>query len=160
MLSLHSDVQNVGLLCTADLFPVPISVLPRRKDAPSASTSSYYGPYTASSQYAFLECPGDTSPQENHQYSLPMPSPFHIIIPPQPHEQIVHKPSLGHDSPSDNSWDIVAYAGPHPIIENTKCTNALVGQTFVQSVKVNYQGRSVLMFVFAVGTFPQCRILS
>lgn len=86
--------------------------------------------------------------QQHHQHSVPMPP--HIIIPPQPHQQEPH--SAGpYYSPADTSHDIVAYVGSHAVVENSKCTNALVGQTFVQPANVDYKGEKALMFVFAVG---------
>ncbi|KAF7986099.1 hypothetical protein HWV62_41521 [Athelia sp. TMB] len=105
-------------------------------------------PYSSSSQATSSTQPGYNQ-MGPHGYSVPVPAPFSITIPQQPHDQIAHKPGPGFYSPANNTYDIVAYAGNHPITENSKCTNALVGQTFVQSCKVKYQGRRSLMFVFA-----------
>lgn len=149
---LHSDVQSIGLLCTVDLFPVPSSVLPGHAEVSGLNvlSSSHHSPYIASSQSDASAFPGYNHPPGNHNYSVPMPPPIHITVPQQPHDQVAHRPGPGYYSPANTTWDIVAYAGTHPIIENSKCTNALVGQTFVQSYKVKYKGRMVLMFVFAV----------
>ncbi|KZP21308.1 hypothetical protein FIBSPDRAFT_919604 [Athelia psychrophila] len=147
----YDDVQSIGLLCTVDLFPVPSSVLPGHAEVSGLNvlSSSHHSPYIASSQSDASAFPGYNHPPGNHNYSVPMPPPIHITVPQQPHDQVAHRPGPGYYSPANTTWDIVAYAGTHPIIENSKCTNALVGQTFVQSYKVKYKGRMVLMFVFA-----------
>ena len=45
---------------------------------------------------------------------------------------------------------VVAYLGGHAIREEDKCTDSLVGQRFIQASSLEWRGRRVLMFVFAV----------
>jgi len=53
--------------------------------------------------------------------------------------------------PGSEVLEVIAHVGNHAITEQAKCTNALVGQTFVQPANVDYKGKKSLMFVFAVG---------
>ena len=45
---------------------------------------------------------------------------------------------------------VVAYLNGHAIKEDDKCTESLVGARFCQASSLEWQGRKVLMFVFAV----------
>lgn len=53
--------------------------------------------------------------------------------------------------PPDVAPEANANVGNYAITENSKCTNALVGATFVQPWDVDYKGKKCLVFVFAVG---------
>ena len=73
---------------------------------------------------------------------MPMPPPPPLQVP----QHAISGFTTGH-----NNLDIIAQVGNHSITEHSKCTNALVGQTFVQPANVDYKGKKSLMFVFAVG---------
>ncbi|KAH6910705.1 velvet factor-domain-containing protein [Coprinopsis sp. MPI-PUGE-AT-0042] len=49
----------------------------------------------------------------------------------------------------EGSSDLIHYVDDEPITESSKCTNFLVGSTFIQPHLVEYQGKKVLLFVFA-----------
>jgi len=69
---------------------------------------------------------------------MPLPPPLHV-----PQQAVAGYPS------ASNNVDVIARVGNHSITESSKCTNALVGQTFVQPANVDYKGKKSLMFVFA-----------
>jgi hypothetical protein len=148
ILSGISEIQNLGIVCTVDLFPVP-GLEPTRKDtkdhgqrrmipAPSNQT-----PYTSSlpsqfpqESFTFVTSTPYSSPQASSSTARPF-APVHSqqFQPPTGPEPIIHR------------------VGDHPIYESSRLTHFLVGATFVQPANVDYQGKKALMFVFAV-----CRI--
>lgn len=42
----------------------------------------------------------------------------------------------------------------YPILENSKRTDALAGATFVQAVKLEYEGKKAIIFAFSVNILP------
>jgi len=111
--------------------------LSNRMDYASAAPSSY-----SSGSHQHFSYP-TASIYSSQQNSIPMPPP------PRPLQ--VPQETLPSYLPAANQGDIVARVGNFAVIENSKCTNALVGQTFVQPANVDYKGKKSLMFVFAVG---------
>jgi len=148
----YDDVQNLGLLCNVDLFPVPTS---EHQDKPTidiadqtleASTSNHMdyasstpSPYSPGTHQHFSFSPPNV--YDAQQNSMPMPPP-----PSRPHHAPQQIPAY---LPAPNNIEVVAHIGNFAITENSKCTNALVGQTFVQPANVDYKGKKSLMFVFA-----------
>lgn len=123
----YDDIRNLGLLCNVDLFPVPTQ--------PNNDNSSE---------------PGRPLPRLPHQLS--------------PVVQPVCSPSGGYPPPADplsNSSRVpvsvakLPHLQPHvhfdplQISEDTKCTTALSGATFVQSTRIDYEGKRALVFPFA-----------
>jgi hypothetical protein len=132
-----------------DLFPVPASELSDKSamDIEHQASSSNHMDYASSA-------PSPYSPEAHQHFTYPPPNVYagqqnSVPMPPPP----VHVPqqtNSGYHPPSGN-LEAVAHVGNHPITEHSKCTNALVGQTFVQPANVDYKGQKSLMFVFAVG---------
>jgi len=142
----YEEIQNLGLLCNVDLFHVPHCELKEKptngsQQRPQGSQShlmAYGSPTTSScspeSQHFTFSAHNPYAPQQN---PLPMPAPAL----PQPS-------SSGYPLP-DTDTDVIAHVGNYAITENSKCTHALVGATFVQPSNVDYKGKKCLMFVFA-----------
>jgi len=141
----YDEVQNLGLLCNVDLFPVPPSEVTDKtteQQRPEASSSNHMN-YSSST-------PSPYSPEGHHHFTYPPPNGYagqqqnSMPMPPPPLQQAVPSYLPGPDGPA-----VIATVGNHPITEPSKCTNALVGQTFVQPANVDYKGKKSLMFVFA-----------
>lgn len=49
--------------------------------------------------------------------------------------------------------DVVAWSGPYPIRESSRCTDMLAGGTVVQAENVDFGGQEAVVFVFPV-SFP------
>ncbi|TFK29457.1 hypothetical protein FA15DRAFT_663989 [Coprinopsis marcescibilis] len=138
----YDEVEMLGLVCTVDLFPVPGAEevnaggsvgsgrsSPSPRPGPSGTSSRRDsvgggGSPTASSSYRYNSNSSSTSP------SLP-PSSYHV------------------PSPTASPNDVVHYVNNFPVTEGSKVTNSLVGATFIQPNLVEYQGKKVLVFVFA-----------
>ena len=123
-----------------------MSTIDTQQQRPDASSwnhmdyaSSTTSPYFPTRPHHFSSPP--TSVYSGQQKSMPMPPP-----PLQVPQRAIPGCTTG-----PNSLEIIARVGNHSITENSKCTNALVGQTFVQPANVDYKGKKSLMFVFAVG---------
>jgi len=138
----YDDVQNLGLLCNVDLFPVPASELEmptnssQQRQQASQSNHTMYSSSTISpySESHFTFAANSYAPEQN---SLPTPP--------------LHTPQLSAAGSvsSSNSTEPVTYIGNHAVTEASKRTDALVGATFVQPANVDYKGKKSLMFVFA-----------
>jgi hypothetical protein len=171
----YSEVNNMGLICHVDLFPVPgdsdVSVDPKRRQdqaqsSPSrASTSTLspapYSPNTQQYPYTYPapQPPAPFSPGVSPQGAPPsnMPSVHGNNMPPQQQAQAQDHPYLPTQPPSNPTRpeEIVHYfKGTHVITEGSKQTESLAGTTFVQAANLDYKGNKVLMFVFAVCIFP------
>lgn len=155
------DVQILGLVCTVDLFPVPLVVKSpsksegkRRMQSRAHNQSSYISSASSSSRLPLdRQQPLDLAPPDPHssyrhfgEASTVTPSPTLSTSSrsgynPQPH------------AVSNLASDIVHYVNNHPIRETSKVTAALVGATFVQPSIIDYQGAKAILFVFAV-CFP------
>ena len=145
-----SEVQNLGLLCNVDLFPVPLSELAatdteqHRPDTSSSNHADYASPaaspYSPEAHHHFSYPPPNVYATQQNSMPMPLPPPLHV-----PQQVVANYPSA-----ASNNTDVIARVGNHPITEGSKSTNALVGQTFVQPANVDYKGKKSLMFVFAV----------
>lgn len=113
----YDEVQNVGLICTVDLFPIPGQGSEGRDEGHSSSSGSSTPARSFDGRYG--------------SDSLPPPS---IIS--------------AFDDDTD-ATEVVHYVNNFPVVEGTKVTGALVGQTVVQPNIVEYQGQKALVFVFA-----------
>jgi len=151
----YDEVQNLGLVCTVDLFPVPGPDSSRKdpKDGPSrriVPAPCNQTPYSSSLPQS------PSYPQESHQQSFkfvtsnPYSTSQQQQSPPGPRTfaTTAHVTGAGY-LPTASSTDIVYHLGDFPITESSKLTHALVGATFVQPANVDYQGKKSLMFVFA-----------
>jgi len=176
LLFLHREVNNMGLICHVDLFPVPSgdssdgSADPkRRQDQPQsspgrASTSTLSPtPYSPGAQqypytYPAPQPPAPFSPGVS-QPGPPLgniPSAHGNNLPPQQQAQAQEHQFPPNQPPSNPTRpeEIVHYFDEtFPISEGSKQTDALAGTTFVQASNLDYKGNKVLMFVFAVRGF-------
>lgn len=129
MLYSFSDVQLLGMLCTVDLFPAP--------DLPSSPGPSDHHHHV--STHMEIESPKDS------MYYLPN---YNTT----PHYQLESHASQSYlpysmQHPSEPIYDGQSVPPPD---EHSKLTHALVGATFVQANKIDWNGSKKLMFVFAV----------
>lgn len=174
---LLSEIQNLGICCNVDLFPVPSTETTDTgrkgepwKPEPSAPQYDLY-PQSQSSRPAesSLVYPGlnpniypvgrpHASSSGASAYAggpSSWPGPSSSAHPPPSvhgysHSQSAQPAIPGYLPPSPADPDVVARIGKFPILEHSKCTSALVGATFVQPANVDYRGKKSLMFVFAV----------
>lgn len=51
------------------------------------------------------------------------------------------------------SQDVVYYHNGFPIVEGSKETASLVGQTFIQPITIDYMGNKAIVFAFTVSGF-------
>jgi len=135
---LYENVQNVGLMCTVDLFPVPEYI--------------YDSHFSTSPQFSHaLQGTGSRDTQSGY-------SPTYFPVHPymnldvdgtQTSAQIPRKqPILRHLHHSEIPHDVVFQIGNHFITESSKITPALVGEKCVEPALVEYKGRKALVFVF------------
>jgi hypothetical protein len=119
-------VLTHGLLCTVDLFRVPVTAK-APKDSPTCTTSSPRSQKATQTSDGFVHFnpPG-----------LPLAESLAPSPPYRPHS---YGPS-----------DIVHYYDGHPLLESSKNTPYLVGATFVQPVLVELSGQKCIVFVFSV----------
>jgi len=115
--------------------------MPTEQRRPETSSSNHM-------DFASSSTPSPYSSDAHQHFSYPPPN---IYTDPQN-----SMPSTQHGPrhattylPRSNSHQVIAHVGNHTITEQSKCTNALVGQTFVQPANVDYKGKKSLMFVFA-----------
>jgi Velvet factor len=170
---LCSEVNNMGLICHVDLFPVPSGDSPngsadpkRRQDqtqsSPSRASTSTLSPtpYSPGAQqypytYPAPQPPAPFSPGVPQQ-GAPlgnMSSVHGSHISPQQQAQAQEQQYAPNQVPANPTRpeEIVHYfKGTHPIAEGSRQTEALAGTTFVQAANLDYKGNKVLMFVFAV----------
>ncbi|KII91780.1 hypothetical protein PLICRDRAFT_38618 [Plicaturopsis crispa FD-325 SS-3] len=172
----YDEIQNLGICCNVDLFPVPSTETTETgrkgepwKPEPSAPQYDLY-PQSQSSRPAesSLVYPGlnpniypvgrpHASSSGASAYAggpSSWPGPSSSAHPPPSvhgysHSQSAQPAIPGYLPPSPADPDVVARIGKFPILEHSKCTSALVGATFVQPANVDYRGKKSLMFVFA-----------
>ncbi|PPR00981.1 hypothetical protein CVT24_000275 [Panaeolus cyanescens] len=143
----YKTVQNIGFMCSVDLFPVPESAYEAQSSSsrtPPPSSSSYQHDRPAqtdssssSSALTYFPLHPYTSVDINGQHA--QVSPFQI-----PRRQLM----LGHLHPSSMPSDVVHQRGTHLVTESSKLTPALVGEKFVEPTLVEFEGKSLLVFVF------------
>lgn len=170
---LYRDINNMGLICHVDLFPVPgdsdDSADPKRRQdqaqsSPSrASTSTLspapYSPNTHQYPYTYPapQPPAPFSPGVSSQGAAlgNMPSVHGNNMSPQQQAQAQDHP-YPNQPPSNPTRpeEIVHDFKGTVITEGSKQTESLAGTTFVQAANLDYKGNKVLMFVFAVRIFP------
>ena len=158
-----SEVQNLGLVCTVDLFPVAVSDAVHKdpKDGGSRknlSAPSHQTPYSSSipSQYSQGSHPQSFTFVPAMPYSPTQQSTISMNTIPPSHVPR-HQSISGYLPPSGPATDVVYHVGDYQVTESSKVTQALVGATFVQPANVDYQGKKSLMFVFAVCNFHKAR---
>ncbi|EMD36851.1 hypothetical protein CERSUDRAFT_123888 [Gelatoporia subvermispora B] len=148
----------------------PPLVSPSDVSQSPASSGSYYGPSSShhrlpANYYSNPSGPYSMTPSPTiHSYSSHSMTyhPYSSVsgppsVPPPVSLQIPGPPPLGLPNfsaarpPTSRATpsDVVAYFGDFSITEASKCTEALVGATFVQNASVEYKGRSAMMFVFS-----------
>ncbi|KAH9953749.1 velvet factor, partial [Russula dissimulans] len=139
----YDEVNNMGLICHVDLFPVPsgdpsdVSAdSKRRQDQAQASPGRASTSTLSPTPYS----PG--AQQYPYTYPAPQPpvpfSPDHPYPPNQPPSNPTHPEEIVH-----------YFKGTYPITEGSKQTDSLAGTTFVQAANLDHKGNKVLMFVFA-----------
>jgi hypothetical protein len=157
----YDEVQNLGLVCTVDLFPVPGPTdSPRGKDLKDSPTRrTVAAPCNQTPYSSSLPQSPPYPQQEPHQqqsFKFVTSNPYSTTSQ-QPQSPPGSRPfSTAHITsaaagflPPSSSADIVHHLGDFPVTESSKLTHALVGATFVQPANVDYQGKKALMFVFA-----------
>ncbi|KAI0059938.1 hypothetical protein BV25DRAFT_1772821, partial [Artomyces pyxidatus] len=156
----YDEINNMGLICHVDLFPVPSSepseasssADPKRRQehtaSPSHASTSTMSPtpYSPGSQPYPYTYPAPPPPYPNAGGSHPGSSSVGLsMIPP------MHMPDVPGQSnlPHANLDEVVHVHHGYPISEGSKCTESLAGTTFVQAANLDYKGNKVLMFVFS-----------
>lgn len=139
-------IQNVGLMCTIDLFPVPDSTYqPHSSHSQPLPESSGGGNFQGSrgSQpgypYTYFPLHPYTSASGSGGRALQLP--FQL-----PRRQLM----LGHLKDSEIPSDVTYRVGNHLVTESSKMTPAVVGEKVVEPALVDYNGRKALIFVFGV----------
>lgn len=128
----YDEIQNLGLLCSADLFSV------------SAHTNSSSEPGSLSHPpHQISPVVPPARPPSGGRYSLP-PIPSTDQLPPSSSSSRlpVSDAKLPHLPPH-------VHLDPFQIPDNLKCTTALSGATFVQPACIDYEGKRALVFPFA-----------
>ncbi|KZP33386.1 hypothetical protein FIBSPDRAFT_810621 [Athelia psychrophila] len=111
----YEEVENIGLVCHVDLFPVsPAGAAPA--GAAAMGTHNQFIPYT-SADFA----------RQNAERNEP-----------------AHRLGPAQDVPVDGSLSTMSCG----FIEHSKCTDSLMGETFVQPICMDFQGRRALIAVF------------
>lgn len=113
-------------MCTLDLFPVPNSFTLSQVNFTKASPPTSYTHHLESNH-------GRTAWHSSYQAGS---SVWQDGISPSQSENAVH--------PLEN----------YPILEDSKRTEALAGATFVQAVKLEYEGKKAIIFAFSVNISP------
>ncbi|VDB87162.1 unnamed protein product [Peniophora sp. CBMAI 1063] len=142
----YGEVQNMGLICHVDLFPVPGETSADSSRRPEASGS--YGSPGGSNQVPGTSSFSATAPT-SFAYTFPAPQPpppGTMSTAPGPIHQPYGAPA---PQPIAPPTDIVHYHKDYAVTESSKCTDCLAGTTFVQAQNLDYKGNKVLMFVFA-----------
>jgi hypothetical protein len=150
---LPREIQNMGLICHVDLFPVPSSAT----DSASTNAQPQNAPPTNYASSSSTVSPAPYSPQATqYPYTFPAPQPPPPGAGVQATPGPVHQPYGSAPVPPTAPLpaDIVYYHKDYPIAESSKCTESLAGTTFVQAANLDYKGNKVLMFVFSVRIFP------
>ncbi|KAF5380396.1 hypothetical protein D9615_004527 [Tricholomella constricta] len=135
----YGDIQNIGIICTVDLFPVPEYILNNPVVQPTAFELQH------------LDEPQNLQPYMEHFTFFPM-YPFSTQTPTDVSWSLLPTPprqSLLCRVPPEPPQDIVCRLGNHFVTESSKLTRALVGEKFVEPVLVEYMGKKVLVFVFS-----------
>ncbi|KAI9437983.1 velvet factor-domain-containing protein [Lactarius indigo] len=174
----YDEINNMGLICHVDLFPVPSSDSPdtpadpkRRPDqaqaSPGRASSSTLSPtpYSPGAQqypytYPAPQPPGpyptavQQQPPQPQQGGAPLAAMSAVHANHLPQQQQVQDPQqfVPNQIPSHATRpeEIVHYfKGTYPINEGSRQTEALAGTTFVQAANLDYKGNKVLMFVFS-----------
>ncbi|EKM78520.1 hypothetical protein AGABI1DRAFT_92801 [Agaricus bisporus var. burnettii JB137-S8] len=119
----YDDVLTHGLLCTVDLFRVPVPAKPSKDSPPYTAANSRTQKATQTGDgFVHFNPPGLTLTESSPPY---------------------HPHSYG-------SPDIVnRHDGMYYLLESSKNTTCLVGATFVQPVHVELSGQKSIVFVFS-----------
>lgn len=124
----YDEVQNLGLLCNVDLFPVPTQ--------PDSSSESGSLPHQLSPVMQPVRPPSGS-------YALPSILSTDQLPPLSSSSRVpVSDAKLPHPPP-------YIHPDPFQISENMKCTTALSGATFVQPAYIDHGGKRALVFPFA-----------
>ncbi|KAH9981590.1 velvet factor-domain-containing protein [Russula compacta] len=152
----YDEVNNMGLICHVDLFPVPpgdssdVSADAKRRQDQAQSSPGRASTSTLS-RHPTLPPPPPYSPQHGAPPAN-ISSAHANSISTQQQAQAQEHPYPPNQPPSNPTRpeEIVHYFnGTFPISEGSKQTDALAGTTFVQAANLDYKGNKVLMFVFA-----------
>ncbi|PCH37387.1 hypothetical protein WOLCODRAFT_30510, partial [Wolfiporia cocos MD-104 SS10] len=142
----YDELDSFGVVCHVDLYPVPDE---------EDDTEPGGGTRPPSPAFAI-------PPQQQHPYSRAQPAPYppappyatpplHVPPRPSPYSSPTYSPRSPPPPPRALAADpdAIAHLDGFAIRESTKCTGALAGATFVQSVVLDHKGRRALMFVFS-----------
>ncbi|KAK2463181.1 hypothetical protein APHAL10511_004836 [Amanita phalloides] len=131
----YRTIQNVGIMCSLDLFPVPGFLA----DGEGPSGSSYTTDTTRGRFH-------DSRRDELTYFPL---HPFNTTHAEMPPFQIPRRqPMLKTITNGEQPRDVIHRIENHLVTESSKLTPALVGEKFVEPVLVDYKGKDCLMFVF------------
>ena len=159
----HSEINNMGLICHVDLFPVPPSDSPDGSADPKRRPDQSQGSPGRASSSTLSPTPYSPGAQQ-YPYTYPAPqppAPYPAAVQQQQQQQqggaplgsVNHLPQEGQYVPPSHatrSDETVYHFKGSPIIEGSKQTEHLAGTTFVQAANLDYKGNKVLMFVFSV----------
>ena len=130
------EIQNLGFMCSLDLFPVPDSMYQQRLLAPPESLSQGHQGNQPAYSFTYFPLRLFTSPSSSRQ-KLTFQLPRRQLIP-------------DHLKKSEIPPDVVHRMGNHLVTESSKMTPDLAGEKVVEPVLVDYRGRKALIFVFGV----------
>ncbi|KAG2159278.1 velvet factor-domain-containing protein [Suillus bovinus] len=125
----YDDIQCLGLLCSVDLFPVAT-----QSDSSSESGSLHHLPHQLS-PVVQPSSGGYPLPSNLARDQFPSSSSSSRVLVSDANARLLRPPYV--------------HLEPPQIPENTKCTAALSGATFVQPVCIDYEGKKALVFPFA-----------
>ncbi|KAF8633409.1 hypothetical protein AX17_004580 [Amanita inopinata Kibby_2008] len=133
----YQAIQNVGIMCSLDLFPVPGTLADT--ESPLASTSAFQSTHAR----LYNQRPNDLTYFPLHPFNT---TPALAEVPPFqiPRRQPMLKTITNNEMPGD----VIHRIQNHLVTESSKLTPALVGEKYVEPVLVDYKGKQCLMFVF------------
>ena len=140
-------VQVSGLLCTVDLFPVPDCF------APSHADGSQEGEATRSNVGQTVSPPPTPLVQMDEAHHTSSAQSLHHSYSNMSTEWQDQSINYPNDIFPSLGIKVLHRLGNYAITENIKQTQSLAGATFVQGVKLEYQGKMAIVFAFSVGPF-------
>lgn len=135
-------MNTLGLLCSVDLFPVPTAAHDPSSAHGRGHLSSHVSPQPLEGRAPLYRHP-DLASIQLPPLMLPRPAV-------SPTTQPLPTPSQS----------VITHFGRQPVTDDMNCTTALSGATFIQLACIEYHGRKVLVFPFAVSrafSRPQLR---
>ncbi|KAF9814664.1 hypothetical protein IEO21_04959 [Rhodonia placenta] len=160
----YGSFNNVGLVCQADLFPIPDTIsagIPAGQGASPVSNPHQHVilPPVYNRSPAFPHAPGSMPGFGSSPFVIPSPPaqifrpvytyppPLRLTVAPTTSQQPYASSYSFPESPTRS--DVVAYYGGHALSESSKCTQLLAGTITVAAICIDYKGKKSLMFIFS-----------